>query len=163
MNVKPAHCSGWRWIGYCYRAYSNSLLLHLAQRNPKRKAGKKKRAPEIELQQLQMFEQCQETGPRVAIFVFSLLQMIAPISWWCTPPGRGGWMYTEAGLNTCRLFMYSEKLPFLQVNNLSRRYSSCLFFSSLLSLTRLAPPWESLLLKIFIPSSFFLPPLLLLN
>lgn len=39
------------------------LTLALSSAQPKKKGEEKKRAPEIELQQLQMFEQCQENRP----------------------------------------------------------------------------------------------------
>lgn len=93
--------------------------------------------------------------PPVAIFVFSLLQMIAPISWWCTPHTRqgGGGMYTEESFNRCRPTHVLWKTPL----SASQRFEPTLpeLLGFILTLTRLSPPWESLLLKIFIPFFFF--------
>lgn len=88
--------------------------------------------------------------PQVAIFVFSLLQMIAPISWWCTPPGGGLCSLRQA--STYCLLICSEKLPFCKSTIWIVAARAACFYSYSYSF----PLWESLPLKIFI--LFFPPP-----
>lgn len=96
--------------------------------------------------------------PQVAIFVFLLLQMIAPISWWCTPLGGEG--FHRGKLQQILPAHLLWKTPLLQVNNLNctvAARTACLY-----SCSYSFPLWESLRHKIFI-LFFPLPPSLSAN
>lgn len=85
--------------------------------------------------------------PPVAIFVFSLLQMITPISWWCTPPGSEKCTQRQASTHAA-CSCTPKNSPFCKSTIWTVAWAACFYSHSYSSLSSLR---ESLLLKIFIP------------